>query len=109
MSSSQQTVIVEKRPDRVAIVTLNRPEARNAVNRMLTRELEKVIGELEADSDVWVVVLTGAGGTAFSSGADLKEVAEGHLASIIFGRQGFAGFVHAPRSKPWIAAVEGYA
>ena len=109
MSSSHTTIIVEKRPDHIAIVSLNRPEARNAVNVALTNELELVTQDLDADEDVWVVVLTGAGGKAFSSGADLKEVSEGRLAEIIFGRHGFAGFVHAPRSKPWIAAVEGYA
>jgi len=102
-------LIVDKRPDHVAVVTLNRPEARNAINAALTHELESVVQDLEADPDIWVVVLTGAGGIAFSSGADLKEVSEGRLAEIIGGPHGLAGFVHAPRSKPWIAAVEGMA
>lgn len=109
MSSSEKTVIVEKLPDHIAVVTLNRPDARNAINVALTNKLGAVVEDLEADDDVWVVVLTGSGDTAFSSGADLKEVTDGHIAEIILGQHGLAGFVHAPRSKPWIAAVEGYA
>lgn len=109
MSLLQPTVLVAKRPDHIAVVTLNRPESRNAVNVALTESLQVVTQELETDDNVWAVVLTGAGGQAFSSGADLKEVSRGHLADLIFGEHGFAGFVHAPRYKPWIAAVEGYA
>ncbi|HEV2593840.1 MAG TPA: enoyl-CoA hydratase-related protein [Sphingomicrobium sp.] len=109
MSSSDNAVLVDKRDDHVAIVTLNRPEARNAINAALTTEFEAAVRDVEADADVWVVVLTGAGQIAFSSGADLKEVTDGNLMKIIGGPYGLAGFVHAPRSKPWIAAVEGMA
>jgi enoyl-CoA hydratase len=102
-------VTVDKRSDHVTVVTLNRPGARNAINAALTKQLEAVVRDLEADPHVWAVVLTGAGGVAFSAGADLKEVSEGKLQEIVGGPNGLAGFVHAPRSKPWIAAVEGVA
>jgi enoyl-CoA hydratase len=109
MSSSDTHLIVDRRADHVAVVTLNRPEARNAINVALTKEMEQAVRDLEADPGVWVVVLTGAGGVSFCSGADLKEVSDGKLAQIIGGPQGLAGFVYAPRSKPWISAVEGTA
>src|SRR5690349_2890202 len=109
MSSSNRPLIVDKRDDHITVVTLNRPEARNAINVELTDDLDAAVEDLEADPDVWVIVLTGAGDLAFCAGADLKEVSEGKLDRIVFGRHGLAGFVHAPRKKPWIAAVEGLA
>ena len=103
------SLIVEKLGDHLALVTINRPEARNAVNRAVARALESAVDDLEQDPDIWAVVLTGAGGQVFSAGADLKEVARGNLRELITERYGFAGFVHAQRSKPWIAAVDGLA
>lgn len=102
-------VKLEKQDDHVALVTINRPETRNAVNGAVVAALEAIIRQTEADTDVWTVVLTGAGGKVFCAGADLKEVAEGRLASLLTVDGGFAGFVHARRTKPWIAAVEGMA
>jgi len=91
------------------LVTLNRPEARNAVNGAVARALEAMLQETEQDPDVRVVVLTGAGGKVFCAGADLKEISRGNVESLWTEAGGFAGFVHATRTKPWIAAVEGLA
>lgn len=112
-ASSQTTpavVTLERLPGHVALVTLNRPEARNAVNGAVAKALEAIVDETEADPDVWVLVLTGAGSGVFCAGADLKEVAAGRGAELFTARGGFAGFTHAKhRRKPWIAAVNGKA
>ena len=102
-------VLRQKLGDHVELVTLNRPEARNAVNAEVAAGLENAVRETEADADVWAVILTGAGDAAFCAGADLREVAEGRLATLYTPDFGFAGLVKASRTKPWIAAVEGAA
>ncbi len=102
-------VKLEKRDGHIALVTINRPEARNAVNGAVARALEAALLETERDSDIWTIVLTGAGGKVFCAGADLKEVSKGNLETLWTKAGGFAGFVHAKRTKPWIAAVEGLA
>ena len=66
--------------DRVATVTLNRPERRNALSRGLLADLVGTVDDLGRDDEVWVVVLTGAGDRAFSAGMDLKEMREGDQA-----------------------------
>jgi len=93
---------------RVAIITLNRPEARNAVNGALTAALDEALTAFESDDALWVAVLT-ATGPVFCAGADLKAVASGDTASISPKETGFAGFVQRERSKPVIAAVDGTA
>jgi enoyl-CoA hydratase/carnithine racemase len=107
-TSASDTVTCEVRDDHVAIVTLRRPAARNAVNAELAQALHAIVERTEADPEVWVVVLTGEGADVFCAGADLKEVAAGKATSL-FTSQGFAGFVDADRKKPWIAAVNGKA
>jgi len=102
-------VTLEMSGPHVALVTLRRPESRNAVNAAVAVELESIVRSTEAAPAVWAVVLTGAGGQAFSSGADLKEVAAGRLETLWTPGGGFAGFVRAARVKPWIAAVNGLA
>lgn len=102
-------VIVRRLDLNVALVTLDRPQARNAITAQIAQALEAAVDALEADEDVRVAIITGAGGKAFCSGADLKEVARGGLAAMFTDRGGFAGFVHAKRTKPWIAAVDGFA
>jgi enoyl-CoA hydratase len=92
--------------DGVAVITINRPEARNAVNGAVARGLAAAIDELDARGDVRVLILTGAGGT-FSAGMDLKAFLTGETPNVP-GR-GFGGLVQQPPSKPVIAAVEGYA
>ena len=93
----------------VALVTIERPEARNAVNAAVAQGIARAVDITEADVDTWVIVITGAGGKSFCAGADLKEVAAGRAMSLRTEQGGFAGFTHRVRDKPWIAAVEGFA
>ncbi|WP_406457466.1 crotonase/enoyl-CoA hydratase family protein [Streptomyces sp. NBC_00876] len=92
--------------DGIAVVTINRPEARNAVNRAVADAVAEAIDELDARDDLVVGVITGAGGT-FCAGADLKALAAGERSGVP-GR-GFCGITQTPPAKPLIAAVEGYA
>lgn len=91
---------------RVAVFTINRPEARNAVNGDVASGLEAAIDRFEADPDTWVAVLTGAG-PVFSAGADLKAIATGQAAALNTKKGGFAGIATRERTKPIIAAVNG--
>jgi enoyl-CoA hydratase len=88
------------------VLTLNRPEARNAVNGELARAMEAALDGLEADAATNAVVLTGAGST-FCAGADLKVVAAGRGAELATPRGGFGGIVTRKFPKPLIAAVNG--
>ncbi len=90
----------------VLIITLNRPEAKNACNKALAEGVAAAIDELEGDDELRVAILTGAGGT-FCSGMDLKAFVSGETPHIP-GR-GFAGLTEYIPSKPLIGAVEGYA
>lgn len=102
-------VTVAPLDDHVVLVTLNRPDARNAINPEVTATLDTIVSKIEADPDIWVVVLTGSGNKVFSAGADLKEVGQGRIEALYSERGGFAGLTHARRSKVWIAAVNGFA
>lgn len=93
----------------VAVITINRPEARNAVNTDVAQGLEAAIDRLEADDDAWVGVLTGAQtdkGWIFSAGADLKQMSV-DPGGMTTQKGGFAGIVQRERTKPIIAAVDG--
>lgn len=92
----------------VAVLTLDRPQARNAISPEVTIALDAAMEQVEADDEVWVSILTGAGPT-FCAGADLKTIAAGRAAELGTERGGFAGFVRWPRTKPMIAAVQGFA
>jgi enoyl-CoA hydratase len=92
--------------DNVLIITINRPEARNAVNRAVAEAIGDAMDRLDADNAINAAILTGAGGT-FCSGMDLKAFLKGEL-PLVKGK-GFAGFVEAPPAKPLIGAVDGYA
>lgn len=98
-------VLTEVR-DGVLIVTLNRPEAKNAVNKALAEGVAAAMDQLDNDPSLRVGILTGAGGT-FCSGMDLKGFLRGESPSIA-GR-GFAGLTEKQPVKPLIAAVDGYA
>jgi enoyl-CoA hydratase len=91
---------------RVALLTLNRPEARNAVNGDVARGMEAALDQLEEDDDAWLGILTHEG-PVFSAGADLKAISSGNAADLQTKRGGFAGFVRRERTKPVIAAMEG--
>ena len=92
--------------DGVLVVTINRPEAKNAANGEVARGIAAAMDELDGNDALRVGILTGAGGT-FCAGMDLKGFLTGDL-PIVEGR-GFAGVAEAPPRKPLIAAVEGYA
>jgi enoyl-CoA hydratase len=98
--------VLTEASDGVAVITINRPEARNAVNGAVARGIAAALDEFDANSDVRVLILTGAGGT-FSAGMDLKGFLAGDSPS--FEDRGFGGIVERPPGKPIIAAVEGYA
>lgn len=102
-------ILIDHPVPHVARVTINRPEARNAVNGDVASGLDAAVKAIEADDAIRCVVLTGAGDIAFCAGADLKEVSAGRIASLVTPDGGFAGFVRQPRTKPWIAAVNGVA
>lgn len=95
--------------EHIAVVTLNRPEKRNAINGAMTRALESAVQAVEADDKIRVAILAASGDKVFCAGADLSEVAAGRAQELATETGGFAGFVKAPRTKPWIAAVRGTA
>jgi enoyl-CoA hydratase len=103
-----QTVIVEQR-GAVTLVTLNRPQALNALNSEVLRELIDVFAAYDSDPGQRCLVLTGSGEKAFAAGADIKEMQPQGFADM-YSSDFFAGWekVTATR-KPWIAAVNGFA
>jgi enoyl-CoA hydratase len=98
-------VLTEER-DGALVITINRPEARNAVNGAVAAGVAAALDHLDGADDLRVGVLTGAGGT-FCSGMDLKAFLSGEL-PLLEGR-GLAGLTEAPPRKPLVAAVEGHA
>jgi enoyl-CoA hydratase len=89
-----------------AVIKINRPEARNAVNAAVASGIEEAIDRIEADDSIWVGILTGEP-PVFCAGADLKEINSGNAAGLVTAKGGFAGFVQRQRTKPIIAAVDG--
>lgn len=98
-------VLVERRGT-VQVITINRPDARNALNLAVATAVRDAVDELDASDELRVAVLTG-GPTLFSSGMDLKGFLRGE--SPAFPGRGLCGITEAPPAKPLIAAVEGYA
>src|ERR1700722_16399215 len=96
--------VLRERQGHVEILTISRPEARNAINGAVSEAMSTAFDELDGDDDCWVVVLTGAAGKAFSAGMDLKAFASGEGASIMGSPGGFAGITQRTFSKPIIAA-----
>ena len=96
--------------DNVLLITINRPESRNAVTPATNKELARVIHDFEANPDLRVAILTGAGDKAFCSGNDLKFTATASPEEMKQPREGFAGLTSFwDRKKPVIAAVNGIA
>jgi enoyl-CoA hydratase len=89
-----------------AVVKINRPEARNAVNGDVAQGIEEAIDKIETDDSIWVGILTGEP-PVFCAGADLKEINAGNAANLQTKRGGFGGIVQRERTKPIIAAVDG--
>lgn len=103
---SADAVLVRIQGD-IQIITINRPEVRNAVNNDVAVGLSKALAELDAREDLRIGIITGAGGS-FCSGMDLKAFARGSIEPVVQGF-GFAGMCELPSRKPLIAAVEGHA
>jgi len=101
---SEQAVITERR-GHILIITINRPEVKNACNLAVAQGVSAAMDKLDAEDDLFIGVITGAGGN-FSAGADLKAAIRGERA--VTDRGGF-GLFRRPSRKPLIAAVEGYA
>lgn len=101
--------LVERR-DHVMIITINRPEARNAINAAVSIALGDAIAEAQRDPTVRVVIVTGAGDKSFCAGADLKALSKGeNIGHPDQPKWGFAGYVRHFIDKPTIAAVNGTA
>lgn len=106
-------IVLYETRGKTALITLNRPDARNAVNGDLAEALEAAIDKMEADDEVWIGVLQatteGQDRPVFCAGADLKAVNSGEGARLATERGGFAGFVYRDRKKPVVVAVDGLA
>ena len=110
MTATEISPALLNRVGHVAIITLNRPHAMNAITAAMSLAVQEAVDELVADPDLRVGILTGAGDRAFSAGADLKEVAAGRsLVDPSQRERGFGGFLKSGLSKPLIAARNGYA
>ncbi len=101
--------VLRERHDNVEILTINRPEARNAINGPVSKAMSGIMDELTDDPDCWVVVLTGSGDKAFSAGMDLKAFSSGEGGDIMGASGGFGGLTQRDFPKPIIAAVNGSA
>jgi enoyl-CoA hydratase len=106
MSAPAPSSVLVAREGAVLVVTINRPEARNAIDRATSEAIAAAMDQLDADPSLTLGILTGAGGH-FCSGMDLKAFLRGERVELP-GR-GLAGIVETPPRKPLIAAVEGYA
>ena len=110
MSATSAEPVVVERDGHVLVVTLNRPETRNAVNGPLTLGVGTALEDAEREGEIRAIVLTGAGDVSFCAGADLKALARGEgLNPAGTEDWGFAGVVNHPISKPIVAAVNGAA
>lgn len=105
----QPVVLFEMVTPHLALVTLNRPEKRNAVNAEVASSMSEIVKRTENDPDVRAVILTSSQDRVFCAGADLAAVASGTGVGMETPGGGFAGLAYAQRTKPWIVAVEGIA
>lgn len=101
--------VLRERRGHIEVLTINRPEARNAINGAVSLGFAAAFDELEVDDDCWVVIVTGSGDKAFSAGMDLKAFAAGEAADIMGAKGGFGGIAQRGFAKPIIAAVNGSA
>ncbi len=104
--AEEEPVVLTEAQGPVLVITLNRPEARNSVNRAMAEAIAGALDRLDEDDAMSVAVVTGAG-KGFSAGMDLKAFASGEFP--VAGDRGFAGIVVRGSRKPLIAAVEGFA
>ncbi len=101
--------LLRERRGTIEILTINRPEARNAINGAVSRAFSDAFDDLERDDGCTVVIVTGAGDKAFSAGMDLKAFAAGEAGDIMGASGGFGGIAQRNLAKPIIAAVNGSA
>ena len=107
--ADEPAVLVERR-GHTQVITINRPRAMNSVNQAVTRGIADALEEADADREVRVVIITGAGERSFCAGADLKALSRGEkFYPEGYEHFGFAGYVMHFISKPTIAAVNGFA
>jgi enoyl-CoA hydratase len=97
--------LLVERQGRIAVLTLNRPTKKNAVDGEMTKAIEQAIDMVEDDPDIWIGVLA-ARGDVFCAGADMAVIAAGRASDMSTKRGGWAGFVARERTKPFIAAVD---
>ena len=110
IDTQPRPVVRSERRDHVLLITIDRPEARNAVNGAVSTQLGRALHEADTDPEIRVVVLTGAGDQSFCAGADLKAITRGEDIFAAEHREwGFAGLVQHHVSVPLIAAVNGTA
>jgi enoyl-CoA hydratase len=101
--------VLRERRGHVEILTINRPEARNAINGAVSMAMSTAMDALTDDAECWVVVVTGSGDKAFSAGMDLKAFSSGEGGDIMGASGGFGGLTQRDFPKPIIAAVNGSA
>ena len=114
MQQASGSAVLYSSAERIGVITLNRPEARNAVDREMALGIEAAVDRLEDDPEIWVGVLganvADQARPVFCAGADLKVIREtGSAATLDTERGGFAGFVYRERTKPIVVAVDGLA
>lgn len=112
MTSTQTAPVTVSRDEHTLVITLNRPEARNAIDAAVTAAVGDAMASAEEDPQIRAVILTGSGDKSFCAGADLKAIARGETIVPTEGPRaawGFAGYVAHHISKPTIAAVNGVA
>jgi len=103
---AEESLVLTEARGAVLVITINRPDARNSMNRAAAEAMGAALDQLDADSDLSVGVITGAG-KGFSAGMDLKGFASGEFP--VAGDRGLAGIAQRSARKPLIAAVEGFA
>ncbi len=110
MTEAQAPGALTERRGNTLIITINRPEARNAVNAAVSTGVGDALQEAQDDAQIWAVVITGSGDKSFCAGADLKAISKGeNIFHPDHAEWGFAGFVQHYIDKPIIAAVNGTA
>lgn len=104
---AEQPLLFEIIEDHIALVRINRPAARNAIDGAVAQALSNAVREIEANPQIRVAILGSTNPGMFCAGADLKVVAAGRVHELRPDDGGFAGFVDSIRAKPWIAMVDG--
>lgn len=100
-------VLYEIVDDHVALITLNRPDKRNAVNGVVAKAMQWIRRDVESNDQVRVAIIASSSPQTFCAGADLAEIAAGRGQTIAPDGEGFAAFTDVAHAKPWIAAVSG--